>query len=428
MPLFRVGHEKVFQEKMGTKTEKVVEDMIYVGFGMIIAALCSFGFNILAGRILGPTVYGEFTLIQSISIFVSIPMQMGFATALIKYSAEKDDIEQQRVIISTIYILVFIFANLSLLVYFLFSSYFIEILSIPRKIFQFSVILGLLYVFYTLTTSTLRGLHEMKKYSLFRPVYNILSLLVFLIFFFLYLINLETLVFSVYLAYAATGVLIIVFFIRKYLRLQFDKSWAIRMVRYSTYALIGGVAAIFFTNIDKILIDRFMTLADVGIYGAYYWAFITVSSLVSGVIVTVLFPFASKYEHKEVIFQRLNRIVPIASVLGFPFFVLFGYIVLHLYGRDYPFDLGLALLFCLAGEIIIIDELYVWLMNAVGNKGVRVSSFAAVILAVVNFTLNIALIPLMGLNGAVLAKIISFALGLGIILSRRKYYYAVRGD
>ncbi len=408
---------------MGNRAEKIFEDVFYVGLGTIFTASCSYIFNILAGRILGPSLYGEFTFIQSLAMFLSIPMQMGFITAMVKYSAEKDDLTRQRIIISTSYIAVFIFVSISLFFYFLFAAQIQAITLVSEEIYQVAVILGLLYVLFTLTFNTLRGLLQMKKYSLIRPVYGIILLSSFLLFIVTHFYSLESMIFSMYLAYGITSLIILGFLVRKYIRLQFDRTWAIKMFHYSNYAMIGGVAFIVFSNIDKILIERYMTIADVGIYGAYYWAFLTFSTLFSTIFVTVLFPVASAYENKEIIFKRINKIVPVSSILAFPLIIAFGFLVIIFYGSEYPFNLGWALLFGIASIVIFIDGVYVWLMNAVGNRGVKVSSFAAVILAIVNVVLNVLLIPLMGLVGAITAKIIAYIISLSIVLSKRKYFF-----
>ncbi|MFX0077277.1 MAG: oligosaccharide flippase family protein, partial [Candidatus Hermodarchaeota archaeon] len=375
-----------------------------------------------------PSIYGEFTLIQSLAQFMSIPMHLGIGTALIKYSAEKSDFNRQRIIISTTYVTIFILTNISLLFYFAFSYQIQKITLISEEIFWFSVILGVLFVGFTLTTSTLRGLHEMKKYSVFRPIYNIFLLISFFGFAFINLLGLESLILSMCIAYGITATLIILFFVKKYLKVVFNLNWAIKIMRYSFYAIIGSLASIIYTNIDKLLIDRYMTITDVGIYGAYYWAFLTFTTLFSSTFVTVLFPVASSYPSKEIFFKKLNRIIPVFCVLGFPLITTLGIVIIEMYGDQYPFDLGLTILFGITAIFMFINSLYVWLMNAVGNQGVKITSTAVVLLVLVNITLNIALIPPMGLIGAIMAKLIAVLISTVVVLSKREYYSIIHFD
>ena len=176
------SYERIFHEKMSDEVKKFFKNLSYVGFGAIIATIFSFTFNILAGRILGPSGYGEFTLVQSVTMFLYIPMLMGFSTAMIKYNSEKEEYNRQRSIISTTYILIFIFTIVSIIIYYLFQSQISNIFSVSEEFIYLAVVFAVLFVFYTLTTSTLRGLHEMKKYAIFQPIYSIIFLSSFLIF------------------------------------------------------------------------------------------------------------------------------------------------------------------------------------------------------------------------------------------------------
>lgn len=418
--LITFGYERIFHEKMSDEVKKFFKNLSYVGFGTIIATIFSSTFNILAGRILGPSGYGEFTLVQSVSMFLYIPMILGFNTAMVKYNAEKEDYNRQRSVISTTYILVFIFTIGSIFLYYMFSAQISDMFSVSRGIFYLAVVFAVLFVFYTLTTSTLRGLHEMKRYAIFQPVYAIILLSAFLVFIFLNFISFKSMVFSMYLAYGIVGGIILAF-IRKYLRFEFDKHWAGRLASYGSYAIIGGVSSVFYSNIDKILINKYMSVADVGIYMAYSYSIITILMLFIGIFVTVLFPIASKYESKEIMFKRINKIIPYIIILGLPLMIGSGFIILKLYGGEYTFDLKLALLFGIAGICVSIDSIYGWLMNSVGMQGVKITSFAAIILALANIFLNMWLIPLIGIEGAIIATIISYTLSISIVLSKRKY-------
>jgi len=98
-------YEKILHEKMNDDVKKFFINLSHIGIGMIIATIFSFTFNILAGRILGPSGYGEFTLVQSIAMFLYIPMLLGFNTAMVKYNAEKDDIKPKWIIQTSISII-----------------------------------------------------------------------------------------------------------------------------------------------------------------------------------------------------------------------------------------------------------------------------------------------------------------------------------
>lgn len=410
--LITFGYERIFHEQMSDEVKKFIKNLSYVGFGTIIATIFSFPFNILGGRILGPSGYGEFTLVQSVAMFLYIPMLLGFNTAMIKYNAEKEDYNRQQSIISTTFILVFVLTVGSIFLYYIFSSQISKIFSVSVGIFYLSVIFAVLFVFYTLTTSTLRGLHEMKKYATFQPIYSIILLSAFLIFVFINFISSEAMIFSMYLAYGVTGIVLLILFLRKYLKFEFNKSWVNTLTKYGMFATIGGVSFTFYTNIDKILINKYMTIADVGIYMAYYFASINVLGLFSGILIAVFFPVASKYKNKAVIINRMNRFVPYLVCVGTPFVFLCQFVILNLYGGKYPIDFLLMLLFAVTSILVAWYGIYMWLFNSEGVRGVKLTILGTVTITIINVLLNIYLIPRFGLFGAIGSTTTAFAVGI----------------
>jgi O-antigen/teichoic acid export membrane protein len=163
-----------------------------------------------------------------------------------------------------------------------------------------------------------------------------------------------------------------------------------------------------------------MGTADVGIYRAYSAGSISIAMALFAMFNAVFFPTASKYEKKGAIFERLNKLMPYFGGLGVPMTVLCVFILLKFYGAEYPFDLGLAILFGVAGVVAFINGCYAWLMASVGQRGIMVTTSGALICALTNVVLNILLIPLMGLVGAVISTIVSYILYTCLLFMKRK--------
>lgn len=419
-PFINIIYRKIFHEEVSSEVEKFIKNLSYVGTGTIIASVFSFSYNILAGRWLGPSEYGTFTLVQSIAMFLYIPMLLGFHTAMVKYNAEKVDFLRQRCIISTTYILVLLFTVISLLIYFIFSKEIMAIFSISGEVFYFALIFAVLFVFYTLATEALRSLHMIRTYSRLMPVYSAILFFAFLAFVFAFKeISFKTSLYSMLLAYGITGGIILKF-LRKYLRPELSKEWAHKLHKYSVYSLMGGISATLYLNLDKIIINMYMPVSNVGIYWAYNYSFTTLILLFSSIFVNVFFPVASMCSNKEVLFNRINKVVILSIIFGWPLTIGTGCVILKLYGGSYPFDLSLTLLFATAGICISVDKLYGQLLNSVGVKGVKITSFGAIVLALVNILLNFLLVPYIGLRGAIIATIIAYLSSISIMLLKRK--------
>jgi len=220
--------------------------------------------------------------------------------------------------------------------------------------------------------------------------------------------------FSTLIAYGITGGILLAF-LRKYIRPEFSWPCAYKLQNYSKYSLMGGISAAFYQNIGKIILNMYLPVSMVGIYWAYTYSFTTVILLFSTIFVTVFFPVASMCQDKGMLFKRINKIVILFIVFGWPFALISGYIILKMYGNAYPFDLPLTLLSATVGVCISIDMLYGQLLCSVSVKGVKITSYAAVALAVVSVILSFLLIPIIGLAGAMVATIISYTVSIVIM-------------
>ncbi len=166
-------------------------------------------------------------------------------------------------------------------------------------------------------------------------------------------------------------------------------------------------------------------MSDVGIFGAYFTCFITLPNFLFSIFNTVFFPSASKVVDKSNIFMKLNKVILVFAVLGLPTIVGLGFLLFKLYGVRYTFNFELGLIFAFTSLLIFIDSTYGWLMNSVGEKGAKITSFSAVVLAIVNVLLSFLLIPSLGLRGAVIAMIISYFFSISIMILNKRVIKSV---
>ena len=377
--IISIFYKLIFKEELNDSVIEFINNLSYVGFGTIVSIIFTFIFNILAGRLLGPSGYGEFSLVQSIATFLAVPMFLGINFSMLKYNSEKKDFERQQKIISTSYILIFIFTTVSIFLYFLFSTQISQAFSVSTGLYYLSVLFATIFVFYTLFTSTLASLHEMKKFALFRLIYSIILLSTFFVFIYINFVSSKSMILSVCITYGITGGIILAY-LHKFVKLKFDKIWASKLTRYCSYALFGGISSAFYSNIDKILINKYMNTANIGIYWAYSYSFTMALLTVLAVFEIVFFPLASKIPNKVFIYKKINKFIPFLIILSLPFMIFSGFIILKLYGSKYPFDLKLAILFGIVGIFITIDKFYGLLMDSTGKKGKRIVSIAAIVL------------------------------------------------
>ncbi len=422
LKLVNLCYQRIFHEKMSLDVQTFFKNLLFVGVATVISTLCTSIFNILGGRSLGPQEYGKFILIQSVAMFLYFPMELGFNTAMLKYTSEKNDYQRQSNIIKGTLILVVLFTTVSIAFYISIATPLSHLFSISINLFYLAITFAALFVFFTLTTSVVRGLNRMRAYSVLQMVYGAIILISFLVFLFNHRLSFETMVFPMLLAYISVAVSIYFIFIRKLARWKFDISTAKMLWRFSIFSAIGGLSYTFYTNIDRIMIGRYLPVGDVGIYAAYYTASINVAGLFWGMFNMVYFPTISGYKNKGTIFFRINKFIPFLISLGIPFLIICEYIVLKLYGARYSLNIFWILLFSITSICVVVDGLYGWLLQAIGLYGAKICSIAAVVIAVVNAGLNLILIPNFGIAGAIICLMISYMVSIIIKLTWGRSY------
>ncbi len=419
--IINIVYRRILKEELTDEVRQYIKNSSYILFGAAFGSLFAFIFTIIAGRTLGPSEYGELALINSIALFLIIPIAP-VTIAMVKYCSEMDESQRQSQVISASFTLVLLLVTIFSLVYFVFSAKLSAIFSIPQSFFNLSLILFIFTIFHNFATSSLYGLLEMKKAGLFQAIYGAILLLVFAFFVFaIKFISFQAAVFSMIIGYL-TVTSIIFFMKRRYISLKLNREVASKLLRYSSYAVIGAICSVTTVQLGKILINKYMVAADVGIYNAYFVASIGVASFLMLPLAQVLFPTASRYKNKEAIFRRFNKVIPYIVVIGLPVIIFAQYVILALYGKEYPFDLRLAAFFGIAAIGISLYFIYGRLMNSVGVKGAKVSSLATVVMALIVIPLTMVLIPLMGIEGAIIPLILAYLAFCIVILWKRDYF------
>jgi len=235
-------------------------------------------------------------------------------------------------------------------------------------------------------------------------------------------------VYATYLAYGVVGLIILFRFFKRYLTFVIDRSWLSTLWKYSSVAVIGGLSFTLYTNVDRIMINYYMDVESVGVYGVYYYASFTVLTLVSGIFTTVFFPTASKSHDRSSIYGKLNKIVPYLLILGLPVALIGEYVILRLFGEGYTIQLPLMLVFAIAAILVTWYGVYAWFFNSEGIEGAKLTVSGTLIIAIANIILNVILIPQIGLYGAIGATTLAFSLGLGYNFYRGKRFFACNSE
>ncbi len=415
--LLGVLYETIFKEKMGYETQKFFIGTSYAAIGILSGALLTFIFNILAARTLGPDNFGNLSLISTVGGILILSMTFS-NTATVKYAAgAKDDSVRIR-IISTSAIQIALFAALSVGIYVFLAPQLSHVFGISGTIFFFSVVFAVAVTLFGATTNYLRILSRMRAYALSNALQSVIVLAVFLVFVSNNMRSLQSAVFAIYISYTTIG-LILVLYVRNYIKLQFDWFWTKKIVKYSSFAFPGAIAGAFM-GVDKLLINTFMTTVDVGIYSAYFLPSMTIALMLSGIINATFFPYASRSGDRQTLLRKINKVAPYIALLFIPLIVLLETIVFLFYGRQYPFSLGLSFLFAIASAFFLLFQCYGSLTGSVGTSGAKVVAIGSILAFFVLVGLDVALIPRIGISGAAITLIFAWLIPSFFLFSKRR--------
>jgi O-antigen/teichoic acid export membrane protein len=410
-------YELIFKEKMDDQALTFILGTSYVGVGAVVGALFAFAFSIVAARTLGPSNFGVLALIITVCNILTLSMLVSI-TPMMKYGSEAHDHSVRVNVISTSYILMTLFTVASICIYALFSASLSYVFGVPAEVFFFALFLAVTSTFFQLTINSLRIFFKMRAYAVLTAAQALITLAAFLAFISKDMRSWESAAYAYYLSYAVIG-FILVIYLRDYITLRFERPWANKIMRYSLLALPGALAGSFM-GVDRILINKFSTTADVGIYNAYFLPSITLAALLWTIVNAAFFPHASKSEDKLALLLKINKVTPYLAAIFAPSVLLLEWIVFFLYGRQYPFSWEIALFFAIAATVAFFYQALSWLMASEGTRGAKVNTLSSVIGLIVLVGFDVVLIPLIGILGAAITLVFAYLIAAFYLLSKRR--------
>jgi O-antigen/teichoic acid export membrane protein len=415
-------YERIYEEPISPDIERFILNLSKVMIGTLTASVFSFTFTIVSGRLLGPFEFGQYSLVQSLGMVLYLPMLAGMNSALIKRVSEGDNVEIQRGLISTSYVVVFGLMSLIIVVCLVAADPIAAFFSITPEVFVIAIIFAALFVLYTLTTSTLLGLHEMKLYALFQPIYSAIMLAALVLFYLRGPLGFEQATYATIIAYGVTAGAILIR-TRRYISFSFHPKYLRMLGMYAVLALVGCVAFTINQNAGKLLLNNYLSAREVGIYGVYFYSAFTIITLISTVFTTVLYPSVSRHGNIRGVFTRAVKGFRYIFFLGLPFAFAVEYLLLRLFGASYPIDPFMMVLFALTAIAVNGFGLFQWIFNAGEIQGGMMALRLEVIASVLALGLTAVLVPLFGINGAIGGLGIAFFVGLVLIYHRGRRYF-----
>lgn len=314
-------------------------------FGGIIASALLLTVNVFAGRWLGPSEYGKYSVIWSIAqimvVFILFSMDV---SALRAVSSETNEDRKNKNISS-----VFFFCLLSAVFFSIVYAFIITHthFKIETRLLWYTLMLGLALSFRQVSDSFMRILAAFKAQSFVRIMEASLILGLFLVL----VKGYDVVDYRSYILALAGGAIFVVaicsFYFAKRLT-SFSKETLWERFGYAKLFFIATALGMLFASLDKLVLARYVSFNDVGVYSAYYTASFVLAAQLMTFFDNVFFPTMSRL--REQMHDIIWRVDKLMLRLFLPFFLVMSlaiFVLITLFGKNYQVTAPLVFSFAI---------------------------------------------------------------------------------
>ncbi|OGL80299.1 hypothetical protein A3H10_03530 [Candidatus Uhrbacteria bacterium RIFCSPLOWO2_12_FULL_46_10] len=426
------AHVFVFGKDIGSDMVRFVRNMSYMGLGAIVSGVILFVVQVVAVRVLGPEEYGKVALVFTAANFLPLFMLMGLQASVIKYLPEyKEQQNIQTMVISTGVAGGIFFMGIFAILFVVARDMMARLFDIPFGIVTIAIVYSVFTAVKLGAESILKGMLQFRTQAVMDVLYSVIT---FFVFFGLFLSKRLMLTFVDYLITFSVGLLVyaLTVFMRnkQYIRVSsFDRKTLKTLLHYGFYSIVGSISLFILWGSDRFFLNKFLDIRSVGIYAVYYGASLMILGRFISVFMKVFLPTASSSQDKAGLDRKLNRLMKVTFFPLFLFNAFIIYILLLIYGKDYPVDVVWIFLFAFNAILYTFINAKGSLLVSEGVRGQRFYSVWSVSMAFLVFILNLFMIPAFGIAGAILSVIIvSLLFLIGLSLYSRRILVDMNGS
>lgn len=416
--------QALFFENMGVR-QTVIKNTFWLVFAEIISRFLEFILIVYIIRILGVTEFGKFTFaLALVGIFIVI-FDLGISDITTRDLANDKNTEKDYATIFSLKITLSIMALILILI----VSFFITKDPVIRFIIWILGIFVLTNDLFYMIYSFLRARQKME----FEAGAKILRSLILTLFVFLTLFrvpSIENVSYGYLFANVLTLVLILLFFHFKIhsLKLNFNINIWKNFLKISWPLGLAAIFGAIFLNIDSVIMGYFNQITQVGYYNAAR-RLVAVLIIPATLVSMSFYPILSKLfkESKEKLLMAWNFYMELMIISAIPLVVggsvLAPQIINFIYGGSFNVSiLVLKILIFIAG-INFLCYPYIIMLIVAGQQ--KKNLLVSLIVATVNVSLNLILIPRYSLYGAAVACIITYIVFFISLVGFAKYFMPI---
>ncbi|RNI15803.1 flippase [Methanohalophilus sp. RSK] len=384
--------------------EEVKRQSIANFFSQIVLTFVGFLSTMYFAHKLGSSVLGSYFLFTSYFGIINLFSDGGFGGAAIKRISEG---EEQDAYFTAFIVTRTFFAVLIIAIILAFESYF----QIEGQIINWLILAIIMSLFYSITSGGIAGQSKMGIAAVGTTTQNLSRIFIQVI--------------AVLFGYGIGGLVggfiagfVIATLIQfKFLDLKcvsFEWRHVVNLMSFSFWLFLTSAGIILYSNVDVVMIGYFLEEADVGVYKVVF-QFTTIAILMVSAIRTTLWPKVSRWgkiDDTESIEKSLSRGLTFSLLFAVPIIaggILLGERMLYFfYGAGFAWGYTTLILLFFAQLTNVFQSLFVMFLGALDHQ--REAFYATAVSCIANVALNVILIPLMGIEGAAIATIVTMAL------------------
>lgn len=394
----------IFKEEMSEAMKKFILNLSYVTFSTAICAGIGAVMQIIAGRVIGPAEYGKFSLIVSIGHIVSTFSLLGLNIASIYFLANR---QQNRRTISAALVGIVINITFVFIIAYYLLPYWANALKINRTIALLGLVFMVIYTLNRMSRSFLRGLYMIKRYAIYDIITSIIALASFFILIFAFSTHDYLLIsISQFINYGSYVLFVLVTVyphLTKFSRPDFTKLYG-----YGIFSFWGSIGFLILGNFDRLILNFYAGSKATGLYSAYIIASQAITYQLFYSFSILFFPTAAQTENKAVLVKKLNTAVIKLAPILFIFNLAISFIILSLFGKKYPLNLTLILLFSLNTILYFIYHIYGSLLSSRGKQGAKSNAIYLLAGGALFIASSLLAAPRWGIYGVSISLFISY--------------------
>jgi len=378
-------------------------------------------------RVLSPIDYGSLDLLMVFAGFVNLTVALEVSQGVARYYVSEQDAERKILYASTAFWFTVFCYTLFLILALIFStglSRFVMGAHGLESIFR----IGMIYIWLNGVSYLIQN---QFRWELRSNSYAVVSLLVTCV------TAAVTVTLSYILSWGLAGILYGLvagalvgcvyglWYLRNTFRFRFQTDRLTDMLRFSAPLVPSGIAVFVSLYVDRLMINHFLSLDEVGVYGIGFRVASTVGLVMVG-FQSALTPLVYVHYREKQTPQQLAlifRLFLVSALLIFLFLSLFAKEIMQLITTSAYYSAATVVIYLVPA--ILLSNMYIFAPGIAIAKKTHLILYINVGGAVLNAAFNWLLIPQLGIAGAALATLLGYACVFAAYMSISQRLYFV---